>query len=273
MPTRLIHESLCTSESIARCSPRAQDAFPRFVLYADNHGVFQINTAVIKGRLWSLRKDVRRQDVEAWFAEYEREGMIHTWEQDGKRFGHFANWPRFQRTDPRLSRKWPVPPCCAAGSPEPPKGSGNSAESPGNSGNSAELPGKTRSHSQSQSQEQYQGQSQSHGRDNGDFLTSKGRDGPDWTTMATLTRRLKHLNPAQAGKVLTAFVSGFGQEPPSAELLANEFSRLVNKINRARNVRSPCAYAMKAVEMFHQERVPYNPKGVSDGSSERVRNG
>lgn len=119
MPTRLIHESLCTSESIARCSPRAQDAFPRTLLYADSYGCFWIQPTVMKGRLWSLRKDVAVQDVEKFLGEYEREGMLQTWEQDGKRYGCFKNWLKFQRTWEGAKRKTPAPPKLAASRSEP----------------------------------------------------------------------------------------------------------------------------------------------------------
>lgn len=122
MPTRLLHESLCTSESLASCSPKAQDAFPRFLLAADSFGVFQVNAATLKGRLWPLRPDVRRPDITRWLQEYQRAGMIACWTEAGKQYATFVGWGTFQRLDPRLRRRYPAPPA-------------NLRELPGNSGN------------------------------------------------------------------------------------------------------------------------------------------
>lgn len=119
---RLLHENVCTSESLSRCSPKAQDAFPRFMLAADNFGTFQVNAAVLKGKLWPLRRDVRPQDILGWLAEYQQQGMVMLWEDQGKRYGLFTNWSAWQRIDPRLNRKHPEPP-------------ENLHELPGNSGN------------------------------------------------------------------------------------------------------------------------------------------
>lgn len=117
MPTRLIFESICTSESIARCSSKAQDAFLRLILYADNFGVFQVNLDVIKGRLWPLRKDVTTKIILNWLKEYEQEGMIESFDQDGKRYTFFVNWAKFQRIRPGLRRKFPAPPAENSGNP------------------------------------------------------------------------------------------------------------------------------------------------------------
>ena len=42
MPKRMLDDSFLTSTSVARCSPRAQDAFPRFILLADDFGCFEV---------------------------------------------------------------------------------------------------------------------------------------------------------------------------------------------------------------------------------------
>lgn len=138
MPTRLLHESICTSESLSKCSPKAQDAFPRLLLAADNFGTFQINGFVLKGRLWPLRDDVSPEDILGWIREFEEKGMVKTWQTDGKIYGIFVRWGDFQRVDPRLNRKYP----------EPPK------ELLGITQNSPELPGNTRSQEQLHLQEQ-----------------------------------------------------------------------------------------------------------------------
>ena len=110
MPTRLIHESLCTSRSLAQCSAKAQDAYVRFLLYADNFGCFEIDAQVMRGSLWPLRKDISAKMIDQFLGEYETHGMLQTWTGEGKRYGHFLNWPKFQRTWDGAKRRTPHPP-------------------------------------------------------------------------------------------------------------------------------------------------------------------
>ena len=257
MPTRLIHESLCTSESVARCSPRAQDAFPRMILYADNFGIFQINPAVMKGRLWPLRSDVAPNDIEEWLKEYERQRMLRLWEQDGKRYGYFVGWPTFQRIRPEYKHTHPLPP---DDHPPPPAADG---------GDPAQTRRSVSVTVQSQSQEQLQSQSQLRGRENGDLLKSRkdgtdGRDGPETDKINTALQRLAAKMQGDALPILTRFLAGFGAERPGPELLASEFKHLADKIVAAkrdktgRAITNLRAYAQKAVEKYHQERTPVN---------------
>ncbi len=264
MPTRLIHESLCTSESIARCSTRAQDAFARMILYADNFGAFQINPAVMKGRLWPLRDDVAPEDIEQWLKEYEQQRMLKTWEQDGKRYGYFVSWPKFQRIRTEYKRTHPEPP---GTNPPPPDGDPPRAAADG--GDLERTRGSGSVTVQSQSQEQLQSQSQLRGRENGDLLKSRkdgtdGLDGPETDKINTALQRLAAKMQGDALPILTRFLAGFGAERPGPELLASEFKHLADKIVAAkrdktgRAITNLRAYAQKAVEKYHQERTPVN---------------
>lgn len=127
MPTRLLHENICVSESLAKCSPKAQDAFPRFMLTADNFGTFQVNAKSLKGRLWPLRDDVKPSDITRFIHEYQRQGMLHLWEAEGKQYAIFSNWSKFQRVYANLHRKYPAPPA-------------NLREIAGNCGNLPQIP-------------------------------------------------------------------------------------------------------------------------------------
>lgn len=265
MPTRLIHESLCTSESIARCSPQAQDAFPRMILYADNFGVFQIHPAVMKGRLWPLRGDVTPDDIEQWLKEYEQQRMLKTWEQDGKRYGHFVGWPKFQRLRPEYKRTHPEPP-----GDHPPLPDGDPPPSAAAGGDSGRTRGSVSVTVQSQSQEQLQSQSQR--RDNGDLLKSRnGTDGYEADKVNAALQRLAAKLNGDALPILTRFLAGFGAHRPGPELLASEFKHLTDKIVAAkrdktgRPITNLKAYAQKAIEKYHQERVRPNPGGQNDG--------
>ena len=121
MPKRMLDDSLLTSPSIAACSSRAQDAFPRVILICDDFGCFDANPRVLVGKAWPLRPDVAEADVTGWLDEYEAGGMLQRWDEGGRRWGFLTGWtgPHGQRErgeydatkNPRGSkRKTPKPP-------------------------------------------------------------------------------------------------------------------------------------------------------------------
>ncbi len=220
------------------------------ILYADNFGTFQINPAVIKGRLWALRGDVAPKDIEEWLKEYEEQRMLKVWGQDGKRYGYFVGWPKFQRIRSEYKRTHPLPP---EGDPPP---------SAANGGDPARSRGSVSVAVQSQSQEQLQ--SQSHKPSNGDLLRKgeNGTDGYEADQINAALQRLAAKMQADTLPILTQFLAGFGAKRPGPEFLAVEFKRLADKIVAARRdkagrpITNFKAYAQKAVEKYHQERIP-----------------
>src|SRR5512146_3002246 len=95
MPKRTLDDSLLTSPSLASCSPRAQDAFPRLILLADDFGCFDANPRVLLGRGWSLRPDVTVEEIAAWLEEYRtaKPGpMLQVWEDGGRTYGFLLGW-------------------------------------------------------------------------------------------------------------------------------------------------------------------------------------
>ena len=55
MPKRLIDDSLLDSRSLEVLTPGAQDAFPRFILLADDFGCFEVNVTKLRANGWSRR--------------------------------------------------------------------------------------------------------------------------------------------------------------------------------------------------------------------------
>lgn len=107
MPKRLLDSSLFTSPSLARLSPRAQDAFPRFILCADDFGCFDANPRALVGLAWPLRTDVTEADVEGWLGELVAAGMAQLWEEGGRRYCCLLGWtgPHGQRQREEYDRK------------------------------------------------------------------------------------------------------------------------------------------------------------------------
>jgi hypothetical protein len=93
MPKRLIDSSYLNSPSLDRCSARAQDAFPRFILLADDFGCFEADTRRLLALGWSSkRRDVTEADVWAWLEEYVAAGMACLWTEKERRWCYLTGW-------------------------------------------------------------------------------------------------------------------------------------------------------------------------------------
>lgn len=92
MPKRLIDDSLLSSPSLAKCSPRAQDAFPRFILLADDFGCFEVEPRALVGRGWPKRTDVSEDDVRAFLDEYVAAGMACLYTAQERRCCYLTGW-------------------------------------------------------------------------------------------------------------------------------------------------------------------------------------
>lgn len=104
MPKRMIDDSLLDSRSLEVLSPAAQDAFPRFILIADDFGCFEINPVKLRALGWSRRPDVTEEMVEGWITEYaERQAtdpasgqklapVAMTWTHVGRRYAFLTGW-------------------------------------------------------------------------------------------------------------------------------------------------------------------------------------
>jgi hypothetical protein len=110
MPKRLIDDSLLSSPSLARCSPRAQDAFPRFILLADDFGCFEVVPRALVGKGWPKRTDVSEADVSTWLEEYVAAGMACLYTAQERRICYLTGWhgPHGQKKRPEYDPNAPV---------------------------------------------------------------------------------------------------------------------------------------------------------------------
>jgi hypothetical protein len=98
MPKRLIDDSLLNSPSMALLSPRAQDAFPRFILLADDFGCFEVHPRTLLARGWPDRMDVSEQELSGWLEEYAEKHqpgeppMALVWTERGRRYCFLTGW-------------------------------------------------------------------------------------------------------------------------------------------------------------------------------------
>ena len=93
MPKRMLDSSYLNSPSLDRCSPRAQDNFPRFILLADDFGCFEVDTRRLLALGWtSKRIDVTEADIWAWLEEYVAAGMACLWTVNERQFCYLTGW-------------------------------------------------------------------------------------------------------------------------------------------------------------------------------------
>lgn len=99
MPKRMLDDSFLSSPSLAKCSPRAQDAFPRFILLADDFGCFDAVPRILLAKGWPYRTDVTEAELAGWLEEYVAAGMAVMWTEAERRYCYLTGWngPHGQR--------------------------------------------------------------------------------------------------------------------------------------------------------------------------------
>lgn len=141
MPSRIIREQICTSDTLAKIPAEAERLFWRLVVQADDFGLFDARPKIVLGKcMTSLIGSVTEDDVVQWLDELEEAGLIIRYRVDGRPYLKLATWERHQR--PPKSTSKPRHPLPSPGpSPDTPGDSPDSQDVPGTSGNCREFPG------------------------------------------------------------------------------------------------------------------------------------
>lgn len=99
MPSRIIKESITTSESLAGVSADAERLFWRLVVKADDYGLYYGNPRILASMCFPLDPP-KEQRIRAWLAELIAGGMVGTYtsEEDGKQYLKLLSWDKHQQT-------------------------------------------------------------------------------------------------------------------------------------------------------------------------------
>ena len=109
MPNRIMNDSLCRSDSMAKLSWFDQCVFSRLIVLADDYGRYDARPAIIKGSGFPLHTELPLEEIQAALEHIADEGMIFLYEVDGKQYLELTSWSKFQRL--RNSKiKYPPPP-------------------------------------------------------------------------------------------------------------------------------------------------------------------
>jgi hypothetical protein len=92
MPKRVIDfDAMWASDKLAACAEWAQAEYAWFYGLADASGSFELtNLRVIWGRVAAIRTGLTLARVTEVFEEFARRGLLFTWEENGKRYGHWT---------------------------------------------------------------------------------------------------------------------------------------------------------------------------------------
>lgn len=109
MPSRIIKESITTSESLAEVSADAERFFWRLVVKADDFGLFYGNPRILASMCFPLEPP-KEQKIRVWLDELVSSGMVGTYtaDDDGKQYLKLLSWDKHQQQRAKKS-KFPLP--------------------------------------------------------------------------------------------------------------------------------------------------------------------
>ncbi len=109
MPNRILHEKICTSETLALLSAEEERFFYRLMVQCDDYGRFDGRPMVIRARCFAVQVDsVSDDDVAHWLDALVRVGLVVRYEVGGRAFLQVETFNKYQT--PRAKRsKWPDP--------------------------------------------------------------------------------------------------------------------------------------------------------------------
>ena len=112
MPNRMIRDTIRSSESLARLTGDEERHFFRLILLADDFGRFDARSSVIRAGCYPLMLDIiTQEDVERWTRRLADQdvGILQLYEVEGRVYGAFRAWEKYQRPRAKES-KFPAPP-------------------------------------------------------------------------------------------------------------------------------------------------------------------
>ena len=108
MPSRILKESICTSESLAQLSAEAEVLFYRLIVRADDFGLFFGSPKLLASLLYPLRVP-EESTVAAWLDELIRGGLVATYTgDDGRKYLKLLSWDKHQNKR-AVKPKYPQP--------------------------------------------------------------------------------------------------------------------------------------------------------------------
>ena len=110
MPSRIIRDSSRTSPTLDALSGEAERMFWRLVTVADDYGRFDAHPSVLLAQCFPMKiGKISMKQVEQWFDDMLKVDLARRYEVNGRIYGYFPTWDKYQRTRAKESR-FPAPP-------------------------------------------------------------------------------------------------------------------------------------------------------------------
>jgi hypothetical protein len=92
MPKRMIdYEAVWSSGRLSECKPSARVEYLWIYGIADAGGSFELsNIRAIWGQVAAIRPDLTMKKLKMCLDQYEKHGLLFSWEEKGKKFGHWV---------------------------------------------------------------------------------------------------------------------------------------------------------------------------------------
>jgi DnaD/phage-associated family protein len=107
MPSRILKESICTSETLADLSWFEEVLFYRLIVLADDYGIFDARPKIIKGRAFPLDR-VTEQQIEEALHTLATAGIVNLYTVGGRPYLQLESWAKHQQIRAKKS-KYPQP--------------------------------------------------------------------------------------------------------------------------------------------------------------------
>lgn len=108
MPNRIIKESICTSEDIAKLTWFEESVFCHLMVTVDDYGRYDGRISILKARMFPLRSDVTLKTLENAINRLSTLGMVTLYKNDDKPYLQLTNWHKHQQIRNKKS-KFPAP--------------------------------------------------------------------------------------------------------------------------------------------------------------------
>jgi len=93
---RMLHKAISLSEQVNNLSLPAQLLFTWLIPHADDEGRLKGNPKYIKALVVPYHHEWTSEEIESFLQEIEQQGLIYSWEADGKQYIEFPTWKRYQ---------------------------------------------------------------------------------------------------------------------------------------------------------------------------------
>ena len=110
MPSRILKESICTSDSINQLTAAEECLFYRLIVQCDDYGCLDARLAIVRARCYPLRLDtVSDKQIGILLSGLAKAGLVQLYDADGKPYLHLLGWAKHQQIRAQR-RKYPQPP-------------------------------------------------------------------------------------------------------------------------------------------------------------------